>query len=176
MRYSNVSKRLPKCASSNLCGAGSRTHPNSWKSPYADLLLLQNRDRDVLELLKGKASHDTLLLRMAIAARRLGTGDAERWARLYDARRLAERQEDARHLREHARFMLDVRGVPDESLALARHNWRTQREAADVRIFLRAAQAAQSADAEAAVRGWIAETGYEDRVLENLRSSPGTRR
>lgn len=132
---------------------------------YADLLLLQGRDADVIALLDDRESHDVLLLRLAIAGRRTRSDAASRWRETFDARRRASRPDDNPHAREHARFALDVLQTPQEALELARANWRIQREPADLRIYARAVQAAASAVDRRVVSDWIAATGYEDRTL-----------
>lgn len=135
------------------------------KAVYADLLLLTARNREVLDLLEDGEAQDVLLLRLAIAARRLGSDEAPRLAQLFEARRRAARADDNTHLREHARFLLEVRDVPAQALELARRNWQVQREPADVRIYLQAARVASESRAEAVVQEWIHETGYEDHAL-----------
>jgi Flp pilus assembly protein TadD len=132
---------------------------------YADLLLLQNRPAEAASLLREHAAHDVLLLRLAIAGRRSGAEEASLWTQMFDARRRAARTDDNPHLREHARFMLDVLARPHEALELARRNWAVQREPADVALYLRAARAARSERDERAVVEWMQETGYEDRTL-----------
>jgi tetratricopeptide (TPR) repeat protein len=135
------------------------------KAVYADLLLLTDRNREALDLLKDGEAQDVLLLRLAIASRRLGSDEAPRLAQLFEARRRAARTDDNTHLREHARFLLEVRDVPTQALELARRNWQVQREPADVRIYLQAARAARQPRAAAVVQEWIHQTGYEDHVL-----------
>jgi tetratricopeptide (TPR) repeat protein len=132
---------------------------------YADLLLLQGRDTEVIALLRGRDSHDVLLLRLAIAGHRTRSDAAHQWSESFDARRRAARPDDNPHEREHARFALDVLENPQQALELARANWRTQREPADLRIYARAAQAAASAVDLRVVKDWLATTGYEDRTL-----------
>lgn len=132
---------------------------------YADLLLAQGREREVISLLKGRESHDVLLLRLAIAGKRLGASEGAEWEQLYDARRRAARVDDNPHLREHARFLLEVRDQPEQALQLAMKNWQVQREPADVRIYLQAANLSKQPQAVAAIQTWSRETGYEDRML-----------
>jgi tetratricopeptide (TPR) repeat protein len=134
----------------------------------ADLLLLQNEPEEVLELLRAHEAKDALLLRLAIAGRRSGAPESARWIAVLDARRSAARADDNPHLREHARFALDVLAQPDAALVLARSNWAVQREPADIALYARAARAAGSAADEQAVRDWIREVGYEDRTLGGL--------
>jgi tetratricopeptide (TPR) repeat protein len=135
---------------------------------FADLLLLQNEPGEVLELLRTHEAQDALLLRLAIAGRRLGAPGAARWTAVLEARRRAARADDNPHLREHARFALDVLAQPDAALELARSNWAVQREPADIALYARAARAAGSAVDERAVLEWIRAVGYEDRTLEEL--------
>ncbi|MGH8239460.1 MAG: hypothetical protein ACREXP_20935, partial [Steroidobacteraceae bacterium] len=148
--------------------AGLRATPADvyLKGAYADLMLLQHLDAEVIELLKGTESQDVLLLRLAIAGQRLRTSEAAKWAQLYDARRRASRPDDNPHLREHARFLLEVSNDPDKALQLAQQNWQVQREPADVRIYLHAAQKARRSHAADVVRDWVRDTGYEDRTLD----------
>jgi predicted Zn-dependent protease len=139
---------------------------------YADLLLLQNQPEDVLRLLRGYEAQDALLLRLAIAGMRGGAPEAARWTTMLDARRRAARADADPHLREHARFELDVLGRPQQALELARRNWAVQREPADVAVYLRAARAAGAAADQRTVADWIREVGYEDAMLEGLAAAP----
>lgn len=135
------------------------------QAAYADMLLLQGRNEEVIELLRQGVSQDGLLLRLAIAARRANTADAERYATLYEARRRATRNDDNPHLREHARFLLDVLEQPHDALSLARQNWNVQREPADIQLYASAAQRAGSAVDERIVREWMSDMDYEDRTV-----------
>ena len=142
------------------------------KSVFADLLLRQGRAHDVVELLKANEAQDNLLLRLAIAGRRLGSSEGTRWAETFEARiDAARRDQDFTHLREQARFLLEVRHDAPAALRLAEQNWTVQREPADIRILLAAAQAAQRREPVARVSEWIAQTQYEDQVL---RAAVGT--
>jgi len=132
---------------------------------YADLLLLEGRHQAVIELLRDRASSDALLLRLAIAAHRAGDAEAARWSELFDARRRATRPDVNPHLREHARFALDVLDQPQRALALARSNWENQREPADVRLYWRAARLAGAVEDERRLQAWMRATAYEDSTL-----------
>jgi tetratricopeptide (TPR) repeat protein len=136
------------------------------KAAYADLLLRTGRPREVLTLLAGNEAQDPLLLRLAIAAHRLGSPEATAWAQAYEARwRAAERDGDDTHQREQALYLLEVRADAAGALEYARRNWTRQREPADVRIYARAAANAHSAGDCARLTQWLALTRYEDRVL-----------
>ena len=120
--------------------------------------------------LAGNESQDPLLLRLAIAAHRLGRSpQSGHWAQLYEERlRAAERDRDYTHQREQALYLLDVREDPRAAVEVARRNWVTQREPADVRVYARAAARARAAEDAAALAGWLAHSHYEDRALETL--------
>jgi Flp pilus assembly protein TadD len=139
------------------------------KATYADLLLRLGRPQEVVTLLRGCEAQDALLLRLAIAAHRLGSADAEGWAAAY-AQRLAAAQRDGdnSHQREQALYLLDVRGDAQRALQAAASNWAVQREPTDVRIYARAAVQARSQPDRAAIAGWLAANHYEDRTLPGL--------
>jgi tetratricopeptide (TPR) repeat protein len=132
------------------------------KGELADLYLRQSRPDAVVALLKGTEAQDALLLRLAIAEKRLA---GNRWASLYESRyRDALRDGDVTHSREHARYLLEVRGDAIAALQAAERNWQVQREPADIRIYWRAATAARSGSLDV-VTHWIAENGYQDATL-----------
>jgi tetratricopeptide (TPR) repeat protein len=136
------------------------------KGAYADLLLQENRDSEVVRLLQADEQQDNLLLRLAIAGTRLGSADGVRWSDMFQARYEAARRDgDFTHLREQARFLLEVRGKNAEALELAEQDWQVQREPADVRVYSAAARATENQAALGNLRSWIQQTHYEDRTL-----------
>lgn len=137
------------------------------KGDYADLLLRQGRNSEVVQLLRADESQDNLLLRLAIAATRLHSAEARRWNDMFQARYEAARRDgDFTHLREQARFLLEVRGDAGDALGLAERNWQVQREPADVRIYFAAATAAGNRAALRNLETWIERTHYEDRTID----------
>ena len=90
---------------------------------------------------------DILLLRRAQAAVRSGAPDAASEADELGERFAALRARGDRvHLREEARYTLEIRDTPDAALALALDDWRVQKEPLDARIVLEArARRAQAA-------------------------------
>lgn len=143
------------------------------KSAYADLLLREQRNAEVVRLLQSDQSQDNLLLRLAIAGARLGLTSAEDWAATYQARYEAARRDgDWTHLREQARFLLEVRHDPAGALALAERNWQQQREPADIRLLVAAASANGDAAASSRALEWLRQTRYQDRALELARPPP----
>ena len=109
---------------------------------------------------------DAALLRLAIIAARQGIDNR-------DARELQERLAEAQargetvHLRDLARFRLQVLKDSRGALTAARENFKTQKEPWDVRILLEAAAAAHDPTALSDFRAWQRATGYQDH-----RSSP----
>jgi tetratricopeptide (TPR) repeat protein len=115
------------------------------KGAYADFLLDQGRSAEVIDLLAGCERSDPLLLRLALAYQaqhdaRLAGAVSDLQAR-FDAARL---RGDRVHLREEARFDLELLHRPDKALPLALANWDVQKEPADMRILLATARAAGS--------------------------------
>lgn len=133
---------------------------------WADFLLERGRAAEVVPLLGNWARSDTLLLRLALAARRLGLKEADRHTRA-----LADRFADAAlrgeklHLQEEARFLLELKGDPRAALAVAAENYRTQKEPRDAQVLMEAALAARDPVAAAPALQWLEATGYEDPRL-----------
>ena len=131
---------------------------------YADLLLEQGRAGDVMPLLKNWSRSDTLLLRLALAARALKLAEADKHARaLSDRFAEAALRGEKLHLQEEARFLLDLKGDPRAALAAASENYRTQREPRDALVLMEAALAARDPAAAAAALQWLESSGFEDR-------------
>jgi hypothetical protein len=110
-----------------------------------------------------------LLLRLALAEQRLGAVALEEHVDLLRACfEAARRRGDSVHLREEARFTLDLLDRPGEALELARRNWTMHREPADARILLEAALAAGEAAAAQPVLDWLERTGLEHAQVRDL--------
>lgn len=139
------------------------------QAAYADFLLARGGNSGVLALIPADTRSDPLLLRRVEAAFAAGLPD-----RQAIAERLRERFEAGRargdrvHLREEARFALAVEHDPARALALARDNWRVQKEAADLRILFDCAQAAGDTDTLRTLRSWMAQTGFEDAHVRSI--------
>lgn len=145
------------------------------KGAYADFLLDAKRPREVLPLLGDDVKNDGLLLRLVLAERQLPdqreafiAHRAEMAAR-FDA---ARQRGDSLHRREEARFRLAVEGDVPGALALARDNWKVQREPADLRILVEAAKAANDAAALRIVDDWVTTTRLEDASVTAARTGP----
>ena len=146
------------------------------RAALADLLLDRGRPKEALALVRGKEANDTLLLRIAVAERRLGSPDAKSHAAALGARFDASRlRGDVVHRREEARYWLEVEGDAARALPLALANWDVQKEPADLRILLETALAARRPGDAAAVLAWLSETKLEDpfiaKTAEALRAA-----
>jgi hypothetical protein len=136
---------------------------------FADFLLDQRRAREVLKLIPAETNSEILLLRRVLAAHELKLLDAKTLADKLAARYdIARARNGQLHLREEARFVLHVRGKPDDALTLALRNWQMQKEPADLRILLEAAVATkQRANANIALT-WLDKTQLEGRIVAQL--------
>jgi hypothetical protein len=142
----------------------------------ADFLLDAGRAAEVLPLLAGQTHADGLLLRLALAERRLpdlGDAAAAHVATLRDRFDASRARGDRIHMREEARFELHLAGRPQAALRLAIDNWAVQREIADARILLEAALASGQPDAARPVLDWMAATRIEEPHLRDLAAALG---
>lgn len=138
---------------------------------YADFLLDQDRAAEVRDLLSDRLQADGLLLRHAIALRRLGDARAAQEADMLAARYAAARARgDHTHKREEARYLLALRADSAAALALAQQNWEVQREPADLRILAECAEAARDDRTRQQVRDWLRQTGLVDLASQSVRT------
>lgn len=123
---------------------------------YADLLLRDERPRDALAALAGLPDADAVLLRRAMAAKRLDSQEFADWRdRL--ARSFAHAEAlgaGALHLRERAMFELYVESDARAALAHAQENWRLQKGPEDAALLVRSALAAGKPGAAETVLAW----------------------
>jgi len=129
---------------------------------YADFMLERGRAAEVVPLLAKWSRSETLLLRLALAARALKLPEGDQYVRT-----LGERFADAGlrgeklHLQEEARFLLDLKGDARAALAAASENYRTQREPRDALVLIEAALSARDPAAAAPALRWLEESGFE---------------
>ncbi len=134
---------------------------------YADFLLDQGRTEEVAQRLDKAQANDALLLRLAEANTRLGRPQAKAQVAELRARFAALKQRGDRvHQREEARFTLRLLNQPQQALKLARQNWAIQKEPADARVLLEAAQAAGDSKAIASVQDFMRSNGWQDTRLQ----------
>lgn len=137
---------------------------------FADHLLDTDRPAEVLTLLVDRSEADIVHLRLAIAGKRVNDPRAQQWSALLADRFAADKAGGVQlHLREEARFELEVKGDAVAALALARTNWTIQKEPSDARLVLQAAVAANDPAAAADVLTFIEKTGLADVRLKSLR-------
>lgn len=135
---------------------------------HADFLLDQGRPGEAWQLLREAPDADGVLLRRAIAAQRAGRPEAARLVQELQAR---QAQADLRpggngHERERALQALALGPQPCEAWQAARRNVARQREAIDLLLLHRAAQACGQPGAVAEARAAAASTGLVDRRRE----------
>ena len=141
---------------------------------YADYLLDNDRPQDVVALLRDKAAADPLLLRYALALQAQNSSDLAAQVQQLEDRFAASRlRGDRVHLREEARFTLNLLHSPEAALKLAQENWQVQKEPADVRILLEAALAAHDSVAIEGVREWLRNSRLEDVQLQPMTAPRG---
>jgi hypothetical protein len=139
------------------------------RAALADLLLDEGRGAEIAALVAGREEDDGLLLRKALAAVNATPPSRNDAVRAMTARFAASRlRGDRVHLREEARFALATERDPARALALARENWKVQREPDDARVLLEAALAAGDAQAAAPALAWLDETHMEWSRLRTL--------
>ena len=134
----------------------------------ADLMLNQQRPQQAWDLLRQAAASEGVLLRQAIAAKRLGQPEAAALRRDIVARHAQAdlRPEDSGHPRERALVALDLLDQPITALAHARKNLTRQREPIDLWLLVRCARAAGDTGALAQARQTAAAQGLQDGHLD----------
>ncbi|MGI9302230.1 MAG: tetratricopeptide repeat protein [Gammaproteobacteria bacterium] len=139
---------------------------------YADFLLAEQRPHEALALLADEARDDSLLLRLAIVAKRAGAQQTAREHRELLSLRFTEAQlrGDQRHLRERAWHALEFNGDPQQALELARRNWQEQKEPLDAWLYMRAARDAREDVTVRAAQDWITQWGLQDPNIAALTS------
>jgi Tfp pilus assembly protein PilF len=134
---------------------------------YADFLLNQGRPAEVVNLLVDKTRVDALLLRYALALKAIHSPQAAAQTEVLRTRfEAAMLRGDTVHQREQARFELQLRNDAKNAVRLAKLNWATQKEPADLRVLLEAAVAADDKAAARTAMDWIRKTGLQDRALD----------
>lgn len=136
---------------------------------FADWLLRRDRAHDAVSTLASAPATDAVLLRRALAWRKLG--DPQAGAAIAELRERFESSKargDSLHLREMARFALDIDQTPTVALDYASRNWAHQKEPADALLLAAAAHAAGSPDKADPVRRFVREPGLYDVRLHEL--------
>ncbi len=137
----------------------------------ADLRLLDGRPEAASEILASAPPTEGVLLRRALAAKARGAAEADA-LQLELAARIgaAALRGDEAHLRDAARFRLEIEGDAETALDLARRNWARQRGPEDARLLIEAAAAARQPEAALPALDWIEDTRLEDAALARARA------
>jgi hypothetical protein len=135
---------------------------------YADCLLRAERAADALAVLRSAPPADSVLLRLAVAERRLGRSSAAHLEQLGYRLRLALQGEETAHAREAAYFALYLLDEPELALARALDDWAVQREPIDSRLVLEAALASGDPAAARPVVDWLGANRVAHADLEPL--------
>ncbi len=136
---------------------------------FADWLLRRDRARDAVSMLASAPATDAVLLRRALAWRTLGDPQASAAiAELRERFESSQARGDSLHLREMARFALEIDQAPSVALDYASRNWALQKEPADALLLAAAARAAGSPDKADPVRRFVRDCGLYDVRLHEL--------
>ncbi|WP_161319162.1 tetratricopeptide repeat protein [Alcanivorax sp. DP30] len=137
-----------------------------------DLRLMRGDNDKVIAALQPWQDRENALLRLAIAAQRSHHPDADRWQQAYqDLLNAAQQSGRDIHLREQARFQLQVSARPEAALQTAQANWETQREISDLRILLASAAASGDQDAHQQAMQFIDLHGISDAPSQPLQDA-----
>ena len=146
-----------------------RTKDQYLLGAYADFLLDQGRNREVIELLTPETKADGLLLRLTLAEQALQLPTFKNHSAELAARFAASRERGTRvHLREEARFTLSLLQDPQTALTLAQANWNIQKEPWDARLLLESALASGNSSAARPVIEWLTANQVQDLHLQTL--------
>jgi tetratricopeptide (TPR) repeat protein len=163
-------------AAENWFVKGLRVDPNDHYllGAYADLLLDQERDREVITLLADKNQIDGLLLRSVIALQKQKSPLLmEKINTLQQRFGAAASRGDTVHQREQARFELQLKQNPNTAMDFAEKNWSIQKEPADLKIVLEAAWASQRVSAASPMLEWMRQNKLEDARLHKVLAQLG---
>ncbi len=152
-----------------MAKTNSKTPDIYLRSAHIDLLLEQNKAREVYDLIKEKNLSDPILLRKALAAKKLNNSEHAALSQIIKSRFMdSTARGDSGHLREEARFELHLNNKPERALELAIENWKVQREPWDTRLVLEAALAAKKYNKANPVITWVKKTKLEDTKIQKL--------
>lgn len=145
---------------------------------FSDLLLRTDENRAVVKLLAGQPLTDAVLLRQALAQRRLND---PHWqairAELHDREAALDRRGDDLNLhdRERALLTLWLDDAPSRALELAQRNLQLQREPVDWLIALQASRTANDNATHADLLRRVQAIGLHDARLATLSLMPTAR-
>lgn len=125
------------------------------RTQYADWLIQHDRSDEALAITEGYDQVDSLAVLRALTLAKADQSRSELTERLGERFDEAQWRGNLLHKRELARYLLDVEDQPQAAFDYAWANWQDQREPADTRLVLRAAQAAGNTEALQKVNQWL---------------------
>ena len=138
---------------------------------FSDLLLSEHRPDEVVALLADYTRQDNLLLRLALAEDQRKGPKRDEYSQMMKSRVIASQQrKETVHLRDYARFALQLEGDKESAYRMAKENWKTQKEPADAYILIESALAVNEKDIARDVLAWERGHGYEDVALEQYKN------
>jgi Tfp pilus assembly protein PilF len=136
------------------------------RARLAEALITRGESRAALDLAAGENVSAALLVARLRAASRIDAASALAARRELDTLLEVGRLRGTNsHRREAAELALYVDGDARRALALARENFAVQKDTPDLRLLVSAAMAAGDGATIRSLRDWLAETGFEDRVV-----------
>lgn len=139
---------------------------------HVDLLLDTGRARQALSMLTGQEADDALLLRLALAYRKLDLKEAASASAVQLQGRFdrARARGEGPLARDEARLYLNLPGHERRALDLARASFRAQRKPSEARLLMEAALHARDPKAAEPALRWLARTEFESPELRLLAS------
>jgi tetratricopeptide (TPR) repeat protein len=139
------------------------------RAGLADVLMWTGKPTEASALLAGRESIDNLLVRRAIAEHLAAGPEAAKWTKaMRDRIAAAAERGDRIHMREEARFTLEVEGDAPRALSIALDDWAVQKELADARLVAATAMAASRPEAADPIRAWVRTNHIDDAQLRKL--------
>jgi tetratricopeptide (TPR) repeat protein len=144
---------------------------------YADLLIREERYQEILTLYSTKVVSDSLALRVAYASKKqLSLSPSNEIKQLFEKtvsklsitmNKIAERGDNT-HLRELSWFNLYINEDALHALSLAKENWKTQKEALDLRLYAETALHVNDNSSLKTIEEYLKSTKREDVVVDKI--------
>ncbi len=136
---------------------------------YADLLLKQNKNDEVIIYLKNFLNLDNCLLRYCRAFKQNNHSDWKKYCLELESRFETENlMGNHIHQREEAYFNLYITENFSKALKLSVQNWSIQKEPIDTQLYLEACYQSNQKETARPVLEWIKQNHYEDQTLQPL--------
>ena len=144
------------------------------RARLADVLIERGDDASALALAEGENVSAALLVARIRAASALNDIEAATARHDFDALlAVGRRRGTGAHLREEGALALYADQDANRALEIARRNFELQRDTPDLRLLLDSALATGDRPTLGFLRGWLAATGFEDRVAARRLAEAG---